>query len=39
MMEAVLIISALNLLLSLVACYQRHVSITEQRRNGGRYEP
>ncbi len=33
MIEAVLVISRLNLALQLVAVYQRHVAIEEQRKN------
>ncbi len=34
MITLILIISLLNLLLQLVAVYQRHVAIQEQRKNG-----
>jgi hypothetical protein len=33
--ELVLIVSLLNLVLQLVAVYQRHVTLQHHRRNGG----
>ena len=35
MIELVLAVSLLNLLLSGIAVYQRHVAIREQRKNNG----